>query len=180
MPFEMLTGAPRFSADSAVGPACRHVHDDPGPPSARRRGLPERLDLIMAVLLAKDPVGRPPSAQAATPGALGGTPWWATGPGLPGAAGEAAAVAALHQVTALTGVTAQVQAVTTALDGARLAHLAAHGHIHPDNPLFLAAGQPAAAALATAQRQLSGTHPAAMAAAAGFVSIGTATAPATS
>jgi tetratricopeptide (TPR) repeat protein len=184
----------------------------------------------------------------------------AVGPGLPGAASEAAAVAALHRVTALTGATARVQAVTTALDGARLAHLAAHGHIHPDNPLFtslrfadgpltvydlnqlhrapqvvvlaacdvgrsavragdellglsatflalgtrhviasvvpvpdaetaplmiafhqfLAAGEPAAAALAMAQRQLSGTRPAAMAAAAGFVSIGTAAAPAIS
>jgi eukaryotic-like serine/threonine-protein kinase len=37
--FEMLTGAPPFSADSAVGLAYRHVHDDPGPPSARRPGL---------------------------------------------------------------------------------------------------------------------------------------------
>jgi serine/threonine-protein kinase len=36
--FEMLTGAPPFSADSAVGLAYRQVHDDPGPPSARRPG----------------------------------------------------------------------------------------------------------------------------------------------
>jgi hypothetical protein len=190
----------------------------------------------------------------------GGHTMVAAGPGLPGAAGEAAAVAALHRVTAMAGAAAQVHAVTTALDGARLAHLAAHGHINPDNPLFtslmfadgpltvydlnqlrqapqvvvlaacdvgrsvvragdellglsatflalgtrqviasvvpvpdaetaplmvalhrfLAAGQPAAAALALAQQQLGGTHPAAMAAAAGFVSIGTTAAPATS
>src|SRR6266487_3609725 len=180
----------------------------------------------------------------------------AAGPGLPGAAAEAAAIAALHQVTALAGAAATVQAVTTALDGAELAHLAAHGHINADNPLFtslmfgdgpltvydlqqlrqpprlvvlaacdvgrsvvragdellglsatflalgtrhviasvvpvpdaetaplmiafhrfLAAGQPPAAALATAQQQLGGTR--ATAAAAGFVSIGTAEAPA--
>ena len=29
-----------------------------------------------------------------------------------------------------------MEAVTTVLDGARLAHLAAHGRIHPNNPLF--------------------------------------------
>jgi serine/threonine-protein kinase len=35
--FEMLTGTPPFTADSEVGVAYRQVHDDPGPPSARRR-----------------------------------------------------------------------------------------------------------------------------------------------
>ncbi len=179
------------------------------------------------------------------------------GPGLPGADTEAAAVAAVHQVAALTGTAATVAAVTARLDGARLAHLAAHGHIHPNNPLFtslaladgpltvydverlrqppqlvvlaacdvgrltvrpgdellglsaaflalgtehviasvvpvpdaetaplmvafhrlLAAGVPAATALAQAQAQLSHGHPAAVAAAAGFVSIGTCAAP---
>src|SRR5215469_12040057 len=38
--FEMLTGSPPFTADSPVGLAYRHVHDDPGPPSARRPGVP--------------------------------------------------------------------------------------------------------------------------------------------
>jgi tetratricopeptide (TPR) repeat protein len=60
----------------------------------------------------------------------------AAGPELPGANAEVSAIADLHQVTALAGPAATVQAVTTALDGARLAHLAAHGHIHPNNPLF--------------------------------------------
>jgi serine/threonine protein kinase len=68
--FEMLTGAPPFAADSAVGLAYRHVHDDPGPPSARRPGLPARLDQITARLLAKDPAGRPASAAAARAGLL--------------------------------------------------------------------------------------------------------------
>ncbi len=68
--FEMLTGAPPFSADTAVGLAYRQVHDDPGPPSARRPGLPERLDQITARLLAKDPATRPPSAAAARAGLL--------------------------------------------------------------------------------------------------------------
>ena len=68
--FEMLTCAPPFSADSAVGLAYRHVHDDPGPPSARRPGLSPQLDQITARLLAKDPAGRPASAAAARAGLL--------------------------------------------------------------------------------------------------------------
>ena len=63
--FEMLTGSPPFAADSAVGLAYRHVHDDPGPPSARRPGATAQLDCITAQLLAKDPAARPPSAAAA-------------------------------------------------------------------------------------------------------------------
>jgi serine/threonine-protein kinase len=63
--FEMLTGAPPFTADTPVGLAYRHVHDDPGPPSARRPGLPARLDQVTARLLAKDPSARPSSAAAA-------------------------------------------------------------------------------------------------------------------
>ena len=176
----------------------------------------------------------------------------AAGPGLPGAETEALAVAALHHVTALVGAAATVKAVTTGLDGSKLAHLAAHGRIHPDNPLFtsltfadgpltvydieqlhqapqvvilaacdvgrsavkagdelmglsatflalgtrhiiasvvpvpdaetvplmvalhqlLATGQPATPALAQAQRNLDHSHSRAMAAAAGFISIG--------
>ena len=68
--FEMLTGRPPFTADSAVGLAYRQVHDDPGPPSAWRPGLPARLDQITALLLAKDPAARPPSAAAARAGLL--------------------------------------------------------------------------------------------------------------
>ena len=86
--FEMLTGSPPFTAESAVGLAYRQVHDDPGPPSARRPGIPASLDTITARLLAKDP--RPaagaaaartallaaigPDATAVLPGPLQGTP----------------------------------------------------------------------------------------------------------
>jgi hypothetical protein len=68
--YEMLTGAPPFSGESAVGLAYRHVHDEPGPPSARRPGLPARLDWITGRLLAKDPAARPPGAAAARAGLL--------------------------------------------------------------------------------------------------------------
>jgi serine/threonine-protein kinase len=63
--FEMLTGEPPFTADSAVGLAHRHVHDDPGPPSARQPWVPAQLDGITARLLAKDPAARPGDAAAA-------------------------------------------------------------------------------------------------------------------
>ncbi len=63
--FEMLTGTPPFTADSEVGVAYRQVHDDPGPPSARRSGLPVRLDEVVRQLLAKDPADRPAGAAAA-------------------------------------------------------------------------------------------------------------------
>lgn len=60
----------------------------------------------------------------------------AAGPGLPGARAEATAVAAHHHVRPLLDDRASVGAVTGALDGARLVHIAAHGNVHPHNPLF--------------------------------------------
>ena len=61
----------------------------------------------------------------------------AAGPGLPGARGEAETVAGLYpETTALLGAAATVDAVMVALDGATLAHLATHGTVRFDNPLF--------------------------------------------
>jgi CHAT domain-containing protein len=60
----------------------------------------------------------------------------AAGPGLAGADAEAKAVAAIYQTSALTGPTATVATVATALNSAALAHLAAHAQISADNPLF--------------------------------------------
>jgi tetratricopeptide (TPR) repeat protein len=60
----------------------------------------------------------------------------AAGPGLPGARAEVETVAAIHGTTPLVGPAATVEAVAAALDGADLAHLAAHGHVRADNPLF--------------------------------------------
>jgi serine/threonine protein kinase len=68
--FEMLTGSPPFTAESPVGIAYRQVHDDPGPPSARRPGLSPSLDAVTTRLLAKNPNDRPMSAAAARAGLL--------------------------------------------------------------------------------------------------------------
>ncbi|CCH31400.1 CHAT domain-containing tetratricopeptide repeat protein [Actinosynnema sp. NPDC047251] len=62
----------------------------------------------------------------------------AAGPGLPGAREEALGVAAVHGVTALVDGAATVDAVLAALAGARTAHLATHGVLAVDNPLFSA------------------------------------------
>jgi len=64
----------------------------------------------------------------------------ASGPGLPGARSEAEAVAAIYRTTALVDAQANVEAVTAALDGADVAHLAAHGRLHLHNPLFSSLG----------------------------------------
>ena len=177
----------------------------------------------------------------------------AAGPRLPGAEREAHAVAEIHRTTALVGGAATVEAVLDALQSAGIAHIAAHGRLTAENPLFsqiqladgplmvydleqldqvphtvvlaacdsgraaiptgdellglgatlvsrgaahlvgsvlpvpdaetaplmtafhrhLASGQPPPQALAAAQWQLHDTHPAATAAAAGFVCLGT-------
>jgi len=60
----------------------------------------------------------------------------AAGPGLPFADLEARAVGDLHGAAPLLAEKATAQAVLTALDGASVAHLAAHGSFRADNPLF--------------------------------------------
>ena len=116
--FEMLTGAPPFTVGSAVGLAYRHVHDDPGPPSARRPGLPARLDQVTGWLLAKDPAARPPDAAAARAALItavapvlppGGTP-----PGLPAGRSRRPRPAEAMLAAALTASLAALAAATGA------------------------------------------------------------------
>lgn len=59
------------------------------------------------------------------------------GPGLPAAPSEAASVAALYSdAQLLTGDEATAEAVLRALPHARAVHVAAHGRLRADNPLF--------------------------------------------
>ncbi|WP_164984064.1 CHAT domain-containing protein, partial [Cellulomonas endophytica] len=88
------------------------------------------------------PVSVNPSAAAWT-GAWGRTPpadgrhVVVAGPGLAGADAEARAVARLHPgAQVLVGAAATTDAVAASWDGAALVHLAAHGRVRADNPLF--------------------------------------------
>src|SRR5207245_3953769 len=89
------------------------------------------------------PVTVAPSAatwlHAAGPATPGTGDVFAAGPGLPAARTEVAAIAR-HDPTATTllGKHATVPAVLAALDGADLAHIAAHGVLRTDNPLLSA------------------------------------------
>lgn len=67
----------------------------------------------------------------------GGTPFLAAGPDLALAESELSEIA-LHypKSTVLVGERATAAATLSALDGAPIAHLAAHGHHEPDNVLF--------------------------------------------
>jgi tetratricopeptide (TPR) repeat protein len=76
------------------------------------------------------------AAQARSP--LSGQVIVAAGPGLPGAQAEARAVAATYDAKPMLDEAATVSAVTAELDSAPLAHLAAHGTVRADNPLFSA------------------------------------------
>jgi CHAT domain-containing protein len=77
-----------------------------------------------------------PAAEVAMPG---GTPVLAAGPRLPAAPPEIKALAQdLPGARVLLGEDATAEAVTAAMDGAPLAHLAAHGTFRADNPLFSA------------------------------------------
>ena len=58
--YELLTGAPPFSADTPVGLLVKHLNEIPRP--LREAGLPPALDGIVMGLLAKHPADRPATA----------------------------------------------------------------------------------------------------------------------
>jgi serine/threonine-protein kinase len=125
--FEMLTGRPPFTADSPVGIAYRQVHDDPGPPSAGRPGLPDRLDHLTALLLAKDPAARPPDAAAAraallavySPAGNGGTAVLDAPPGPPRGERRARPVETVLAVALAASLVALTVVLMTGQSGGR-------------------------------------------------------------
>jgi len=88
------------------------------------------------------PVTLAPSATlwyaAQRPASDGGPALAAAGPDLPGAQAEVETIARIYVdgSISLSGAGATVEAVEGALRGARVAHLATHGRIRGDNPLF--------------------------------------------
>jgi len=62
--FELLTGSPPYSGDSAMAVAYQHVHSDVPAPSVRRPGIPPQLDEVVLRATCRDPAGRPLDAGA--------------------------------------------------------------------------------------------------------------------
>ncbi|HVV77557.1 MAG TPA: Stk1 family PASTA domain-containing Ser/Thr kinase [Mycobacteriales bacterium] len=62
MLYELLTGAPPFTGESAVAVAYQHVREDPLPPSQVEPDVPAAVDAIVLVAMAKNPVNRYASA----------------------------------------------------------------------------------------------------------------------
>lgn len=56
--YELLTGAPPFTGESAVAVAYQHVREDPVPPSTVEPEVPADLDALVLVAMAKNPANR--------------------------------------------------------------------------------------------------------------------------
>lgn len=62
MCYEMLTGHPPYTADTGLGVAYRHVHDDVPAPSEAVPGIPAELDELVLRATRRDPAARPADA----------------------------------------------------------------------------------------------------------------------
>jgi len=62
--FELLTGSPPYTGDSAMAVAYQHVNSDVPPPSSRRAGIPHQLDELVQRATDREPAGRPLDAGA--------------------------------------------------------------------------------------------------------------------
>jgi serine/threonine-protein kinase len=62
--YELLTGAPPFTGDTAISVAYRHVHDEVPPPSAAAPDVPAELDDLIVRATRRDPEARPADAGA--------------------------------------------------------------------------------------------------------------------
>jgi eukaryotic-like serine/threonine-protein kinase len=60
--YELLTGVPPYSGDSAIAVAYRHVHDDVPPPSQLAAGVPAALDELVLRATRREPGARPADA----------------------------------------------------------------------------------------------------------------------
>ena len=69
--YEMLTGQLPFKGESDAALALARLHTDPSPPSRLRPGIPERLDRIVLISLARRPGDRYHSAAAMCDALLG-------------------------------------------------------------------------------------------------------------
>ena len=135
----LKTAGPQLQ-DALFGPAAGHLGDGPVivVPPGKLHGIPwAALPALGDRVFSVAPSARawltarcapPPSRQHVT---------LASGPGLVTGGAEVPLVARLYEdVTTLTGTQATSAAVLSALDGAWLGHVAAHGTFRADSPLF--------------------------------------------
>ncbi|WP_448699759.1 serine/threonine-protein kinase [Streptomyces avidinii] len=61
--YELLTGRPPFTADSAYAVIAMHLSTTPEPPSTHQPAIPPGIDTLITSLLAKDPADRPLTAK---------------------------------------------------------------------------------------------------------------------
>ncbi len=64
--YELLTGRPPFTEDSALAALRRHVETPPVAPSELRAGIPPGVEHFLLEMLAKDPARRPAAAEVAS------------------------------------------------------------------------------------------------------------------
>jgi serine/threonine protein kinase/beta-lactam-binding protein with PASTA domain len=62
--FEMLTGSPPYTGETALSVAYRHVHDDIPAPSTAGAVVPAALDELIVRATRREPAARPPDAAA--------------------------------------------------------------------------------------------------------------------
>ncbi|MGH3963358.1 MAG: Stk1 family PASTA domain-containing Ser/Thr kinase [Pseudonocardiaceae bacterium] len=62
--FEMLTGAPPYTGETALSVAYRHVNDDMPAPGSAGADVPAPLDDLVVRATRRDPAARPPDASA--------------------------------------------------------------------------------------------------------------------
>ena len=62
--FELLTGRPPYSGDSAMNVAYQHVHSRVPAPSTKSNGIPNEIDELVIAATDTDPSGRPADAGA--------------------------------------------------------------------------------------------------------------------
>jgi tetratricopeptide (TPR) repeat protein len=137
-----LKGIGERCASLLLGDAARHLGDGPVvvvPPGRLQAApwslLPELQDRPVSVAPSATTWQRALHADRPGPGAV----VLARGPGLGSGGAEVPRIAPLHRDPVLLGDgTATVARLLTALDGAELAHIAAHGTFRADSPLFSA------------------------------------------
>ncbi|MDH2427357.1 CHAT domain-containing tetratricopeptide repeat protein [Sphaerisporangium sp. TRM90804] len=135
-----LEAGARRLQETLLGPAVRHL--GPGAvvmvPPGRLHGVPwAALPALRDRVLGVSPSARAWLRAKRVPAPAGGGVVLVRGPGLATGGGEVPSLAGAYPAaTVLRDGTATVSAVLAAVDGAPLAHIAAHGDFRADSPMF--------------------------------------------